>query len=291
MGYSDFIDFKQTYDLESDENVINSKRWNNYDPKNYDELYLLETFLNTRYGDDNDQTKYYDLEFRIMHDFPEEFLLKLVQLNFEGRNICYKTLVHIEIVKLLYHVWGKDSIYSETINKIEEHLIETVNMDPEEYYDILYNKSNPRYDRDRNYVYYSWWLYCYLPLMENSDELILKLVDLVYLEDAQDMLLYGIYQMNVTKLSQLVKKFMLAVDEQYEKRRLTKHTKPICFELFCGGTGAWGQMERILKKLYINGYDLISDPDLQKLYKYTDRNNVECSYVSEILDEIRQKTD
>ena len=295
--YQNFLNFKNNYDWDADEDVTKAKKFGYYDPVTHDDRYLLEGFLFDVYGydyaynathyfgvkpvADSDEKinekeyflKYNDLEFNVLQSFPKEIVLGFAKQNFEGRSICYYNLLHIELVKYTYHIWKKfvnkspdnfeypDNEFCILINKIQEHLLEVVYMDVDKYYDILQNSRNPRFDSKKNYIYYTWWLYAYLPLLDEPEEKILKLVDFVYLNDAQDMLLYGIYQMNTTILAPLMKKLMLTLWKQEEALPGIRGPRP-CYEMWSGGTGAWTQTVDILGKLYHAGYNLMEDPEL-----------------------------
>jgi hypothetical protein len=313
--YSNFLNYKKNYDWATDENIIEAKTHGYYDAKNYDDHYLLENFLYDIYDNMDHLSgslteaegkkireeylkKYYDLEFNILRAFPKEKMLSFVKKNFEDRTICYHDLFHIELVKYTYHIWKKfvnnspdnfeypDNEFCICINKIKDHLEEVTNMTSDKYYDILENKQNPRYNPKKHYIYYTWWLYAYLPLLEDADGKILNLIKFVYLEDAQDMLLYGIYQMDTNKLAPFMKKIMMSLWKQGidYPMGIRKH-KP-CFGMWETGTGAWSQMVDILEKLYQGGYDLMSDIELGPIFGYVKYNGTICSHIPDIYDEI-----
>ncbi|XWV24997.1 putative ORFan [Tupanvirus deep ocean] len=325
-SYQDFIKFKTNYDYDNDKNIIEAKEYGYFDTQSYGEIYLLQHFLfeiyeydysynsnqyfgiepNTEPNHKNKEVqyfeKYYDLNFNILRCFPKEYVLELLEKNFEDRSICYNNLVHIELVKYTYHIWnnyvGKecsDFTYPENefcklINKINDHLFEVANMDEKEYYDILRNDENPRFDRKKNYIYYTWWLYAYFPLMDNAENLILKLVDFVYLNDAQDMLLYGIYQMQPSRLAPFMKDLMLKLFQQEVDHATGKRVCGECFYMWCGGTGAWSQIIRILGKLYNNGFDLMADPDLVDVFGCETSDGKIGSHIPEIYKIIKEET-
>ncbi|AUL79329.3 putative orfan [Tupanvirus soda lake] len=321
--YQDFINFKTNYDYDSDKTIVDAKEKGYYDQQSYSEIYLLENFLSRiyeyNYSFDSEQyfgikpiteddeknkemqyfNKYYDLNFNILKNFPKEYVLDLLEKNFESRSICYSNLVHIELVKYTYQIWnyyiGKESnhfLYPENelcklINKIKYHLLEVANMSEKEYYDILRNDENPRFNRKKHYIYYTWWLYAYYPLMENAEDLILKLIDFVYLNDAQDMLLYGIYQMDPIRLAPFMKKFMLKLFQQEIDQISGTRTCSECFCMWSSGTGAWSQMVRILGKLHKNGFDLMTDPNLVDVFGCEKSDGTIGSYIPEIYEEIK----
>jgi len=234
----------------------------------YGKFYFVEKFLQTKYEIDH-QKKFYDLNYNIIRDFPKKKLLKWLNINFESRKICYVKLLHIELVKFVFHIWrnNNDGEFSLHVQKIKNHLTEVANMNQAEYQDILNNKENPRYNTDKHYIYYTFWLYPYFVLLDNCEELIIKLINLVYLDDAEMHLLYGIYHMEPHKLAPFMKNFLL------ELWRQNKHfTKKACF----GFPGQFAYLIlKTLFKLYKNGYDLINDAEVRELFKYTTREGIE----------------
>ena len=272
--YDEYKKFSENYKLMEDQNYVEAKENNYFKEAEFDEFYKMNLFFEKFYDDDETFEKEYDLSYCMIKDFPDDIINSLIEANLNTRSICYKHHLHIELVKYIYRIWNDQDNYSFNIlTKLKNHLIETATMDKEEYYDILKNPNNKLYYPNRNYIYYSWWLYCFYPLLENGEELILKLIDFVYLEDAQDMLMYGIYQMDCNKLYSFFKKFVLAL----HKQKQSMEQKP-CFYLFETGTGAFGQFDRIKNKLHENGYNILDDPDLQEIYKFTDRNGNEQDY-------------
>ena len=223
------------------------------------------------FGNNDENLKYMDLNFMHIHHYPSELLLKLIQMSFETREHP-GSYVNIEIVKYIYSIWDKSDNSDELskwINTIKNHLIETANMNSDEYYDILENPKNPRYNQSKHYIYYTWWLYVYYPLIQDGEELILKLIDFAYLDDAQDMLMYGIYQMKPSRLNIFMKKFLIKLWDQYNELHNmgTRKLNP-CFNIWSNGTGAWSQIIDILKKLYRAGYNLLENPELNKILCY-----------------------
>ena len=251
--YLEYLEFKNTYTFDSDSDFVNFE--------DIDDNYILDKYLEKYYdiSSDDYSQKYYDLSYNILRGFPTDVLKNIMELNFETRKVCYKTLLHIEIVKYIYHIWdNKEHELHFIVNKIKNHLIETANMDPVEYYD----KNNPKYNRDKHYIYYTWWLYCFYPLLEDGDDLIIKLVNFVYLEDAQDMLMYGIYQMESKKLYNFFKKLLIAL----HNRTLTDAKG--CFDMFESGTGALGQFTMIIDKLNSSDCNILDDEGIQHILKF-----------------------
>lgn len=267
--YKLYLDFDLKYDVEKDEHY-------NDDDEYYTLLKYLETIYITDQSDNYDKldkNKYNDMEFNVIRDFHYGILLDLITRNFRTRDICYKGILHREVYKYICHIWKKydkidikdipypESQLKECIDTIKQHLIETSNLTQEEYDDILCNPKNKKYDSRRNYRYYSWWLYGYLPLFENGEKLIMKIIEITNIDDAQDVLLDSIYDMEPCRLNKFIKPFLLKLHEQ----RKTKRNGP-CFEMWCNGTGAGGQMVNIFKKLYNAGYNLFMDKELDCIF-------------------------
>jgi hypothetical protein len=272
-NYEEFLAFKFTYEIKDDCDYQRSIEFGWEKEQDLDK-YILNKYLESKYDQDNDQddNRYYDLQFNILRDFPTSFIREIMEVNFNSRRVCYKDFLHIELVKYTYHIWNDRSheLY-DIVDRISSHLVEVANMSSEQYYDILHNKDNQKYDSGKHYMYYTWWLYAYYPLLEDGEELILKLIKFAYLEDAQDMLMYGIYQMEHCRLFNFTKKFMVALDEASKVGRG-------CFDLFTSGTGATGQFKRIIDKLKERDYDILNDKEIEYLYRFTDSGGNEHDY-------------
>jgi hypothetical protein len=250
--------------------------------KHNKELWILNKFLETKYADllsDENDIQYHDLQFRIMDGWPVRFMLRLLKVNFESRDICYLQTLHIEVVKYIFSIWDKyaDLPYQrrtfphgelyQSISLLKNHLIEAANFDPDEYNRILRDPKHPRFNPDKHYRYYTWWLYCYFPLINNGDELILRLIRFAKLEDAQDMLMFGIYQIQDPKrLASLMIQLITDVDKS--------------FDFTQSGTGALRQSIKIFRKLYQAGYNLLDNPIVQKAIRYTNRDNIEYEAIT-----------
>ncbi|AYV75261.1 MAG: putative ORFan [Terrestrivirus sp.] len=235
----------------------------------------------------HDDSKDYDLDHIHITDFPKEMVLELLMDNFNDRKICYIYILHIELVKFTYKLFRNeitkgdktiDPYYDSYKNILTDHLKEVCTMPYKLYDDMLTNSLNPRYNRDKHYVYYTWWLYCYLPVIFHDKDLegkLLHLIDIVYLDDAQDMLMYGLAMIPEPKqLYNLTKKIILALEDQ----QFNRTDRRTCFYIFGGGTGAFSQLEHIVSKLHkpnLAELNILEDPDLQKAYDDNGRNNKE----------------
>jgi hypothetical protein len=210
----------------------------------------------------------------VIDQFPKEQIAKLIvefvnERNRKGAYICdfyYK----LDLIKYLYSHWYDyqntnnvyEQIINEQINLIKKQLIEVGMMRYEDYWDMIENPKNPRYNREKHYTYYLDWLYCFYPLLENGEELILQLVQKVYLDDSQDNLLLGILKMEVNKLAVFYKKFLLAI------WKANINTQRSCFNLFNSSTGALAENVKIIYRVGRElGYDYFEELITDKLLR------------------------
>jgi hypothetical protein len=208
--------------------------------------------------------------------FPIEIVKKIIQYYVDNK--IYNSYINIEIKKFLYSHW-KDDLVKDIVQQITDILIETANFTKEEYLDIMSNPKNQRYNFKKHYIYYVFWLYFFYPLIEGYEELIIKLVNIVHLEDAQDELLNGIELIESTKLLVFYKKFILEVWKSCNYRGT------MCFDLFNTATGSFGQNVRIIKKLKKDlGWNIFTDDDLQDFLN-DNLNSLNIQYIKKDLEE------
>lgn len=302
-NYQEYLIFSDKFDISAYD----------YDEESFNELSEVQkeiekvnAFLEIKYNDSSEHHKYNNLNFIFIQNFPRELIAKWMKINLKTRDICYQHYLHIEIVKYTYLIWhtylyqnpdnfdGSSKLLCKIINKIYNHLVEIPNMDPIMYYDILENKMNPKYNRDRNYIYYSWWLYVYYPLIDNCEELILKLISFAYLDDAEDMLLYGIYHMPTSKLAKFIKKFILVIwnqDKKYNELHRIDINSTLLEKWRCGRPCLSMrilsfEIIKIFKKLMYDGFNLLSDSDFYPIFLHGDTNNKDVSFISYINNQI-----
>ena len=271
--YEEFLKFKQEKENSGEKpDEINT----NVDV----EVQLLNDFL-SKFPSEECET----LSINPLEGFPIPLIDKVLHVHFNIRTYCFSA-IHYAIVKYIFNFWTKLNAKNFTQEELEQnqkiiswieviknHLIEVANMNKEEYEDIMWNSRNPRYNRGKHYMYYTWWLYGYFPLIENGDELILKLLQIVFIDDAQDMLLWGILQINdSTRIFNLLKQILLILHQQ------DKDGKRQAFDPFSSGTGALSEIILLFDKLRLsvdeNGVDLktkfLSDPELSDVWIIND---------------------
>ncbi|AYV84558.1 MAG: putative orfan [Hyperionvirus sp.] len=216
--------------------------------KEQKDIEILEDFLKTEYGPDRDDKKYYDITFRIMTDFSIDMLDDLISAYFNEPQICYTMYLHIELVKYIYAIWNDEShkLY-HWVTAIKTHLVKTANLSRDELYDVM-----QRRERGSSALFYTWWLYVYYPLVPDAENLMLKLTKIARFNDAQDMFMYGIYQMEPKRLYHFMKNWLPSL---YEIEPLL-----MCFDPLCSSTGALDQLKMIADKLNAAGMRLFDEP-------------------------------
>lgn len=190
----------------------------------------------------------------IFEYFPIDLVKRIIQLFIE--NCIYNNFIYMEIKKFLFKYW-KDQKVSNIVNQITDILVKTANLSKDEYLNILsetdLKSGNKKYSK-----YYLFWLYFFYPLIDEYEELIMKLINLVYLDDAQDELMNGLLRIESDKLLPFYKKFFIGVLKSSCVYGIN------CFDLFGSGTGSYVQNLQIIKKLKIElDWDFFSDQDLQ----------------------------
>jgi len=186
--------------------------------------------------------------------FPFNIVKYIIELFISNR--IMNDYVYTEVKKYIYKHWNDDNI-SDIVAEIKNTLVEVTTFTKEEYKDIICNENNPKYNRQKHYIYYIHWLYCFYPLLDNYEDLIIKLINIVFLDDAQDELMDGIFRIESTKLLPFYKKFVLSV-----KNSSNALNEMPCFNLYCSGTGAYQQHRKILNKLKKDlNYNVYTEPE------------------------------
>lgn len=204
----------------------------------------------------------------IFEYFPIDLVKRIIQLFVE--KCIYNNFIYIEIKKFLFKYW-KDQKVSNIVNQITEILVKTANLSKDEYLNILY-ETDLKTNKKKHSKYYLFWLYFFYPLIDKYEELIMKLINLVHLDDAQDELMYGLQRIESTKLLPFYKKFFIGVLKSSCVYGIN------CFDLFDSATGSYIQNLQIIKKLKIElGWDFFSDPDLQDFITEPENlHTIEC---------------
>lgn len=246
---------------------------NNIITKLYD---FIIDFYELPKNDHSSQYENYEIEQCIIFDkFPIDFVKEIINRFINGR--IYNCIVYEEVKKFLYKHWNDEIIVPE-VEKITKILIEVANFTRDDYCDIMRNPKNPRFNAEKHYVYYVFWLYCFYPMLDNYEELIIKLINLVYLDDAQDELLNGLLHISSEKLVNFYNKFLINVSES---RNAINNSH--CFDLWSTGTGAYFQNIEIIKKLKSElKYDIFNDPCLENFW-INEYNGSQIARIKELL--------
>lgn len=210
--------------------------------------------------------------------FPLDYVKKICQIFITRHLYFSKSSIYWEVKKFLYSHW-KDVELQDITGQITEILVRTASLTNKEYKQILNNTSH--FCTEYSSRYYVYWLYCFYPLVAGYDDLIIKLVNVVYLGDAQDELLHGIEKINSPELLPFYKKFIVAV---WKSRYQEEYDDLQCFQLFCKGTGSLRQNVLIIKKLKKDlNWDIFADPDLQEFW-LDDYNFKQIKCVKDMLE-------
>ena len=228
-----------------------------YDPDDLIDLNSLDQYIQKAYNyEHHDNNKLTDFDCIIINDFPIDFVKELLDINFNTRDISYPYMfLHYDLIKYLYTNWNNKDIKTE-VERLKNHLIDTSNG-------VICG------NRDSNALYYTFWLYAYYPLLDNGEELILKLLETIYLNDAHEYLMLGILQMDSKRLERFYKKFLIKASTEYIKNEenlessIKSHSS---FNPFFHPTGALYDNILILKKIKNSGIDLkfILDDELNE---------------------------
>jgi hypothetical protein len=169
--YLDYLKLleKNNVNLEGDVDSIIHKEfnddWSVINP-NYLTLFIEQFYELDHHGCIDNDTKIINgldnYEVIIFDIFPINTVKQIIKLFIDNR--VYNDYNYTEIKKYLYSHW-KDEQISEIVKEITDILIEVPNFTKDEYNDILKNPENPRYDSDKHYMYYVFWLYCFYPLI------------------------------------------------------------------------------------------------------------------------------
>lgn len=247
----------------------------------FNNIALVDKYLESVYGTygDHDWDKYYDVHFIAIHQFPIELILELLNYHMHGNEYYTHTLLHIEIIKYVYSIWNKydnisyfdkpltyphNELY-EYCYTIKQTLLYFTKCTKEQYITKLKQPSECVKS-----MYGPFWLYGYFPLLD-CDDGILHFLSIAFLDDGQDTFMYGIYQMEPTRLSYFMMQMVelltkhSELDKQYPRMNCTVRYK--CFDLDDGGTGALGQFEKILEKLEMNGINLLAKLEIAGYHK------------------------
>lgn len=250
-------DFYEIKEINYDHIFYTSENYSHYNPI-MDEINKKNVKIQEKINEINYKKGLKNYSIIIFDYFPIDIVKCIIQIFINKR--IYNDYIYMEVKKYLYSHW-KDDLVKDNVYQITNILIETANFSKEEYLDIMTNPKNHKYNREKHYIYYVFWLYCFYPLIEGYAELILKLVNLVYLNDAQDELMDGIERIESTKLLPFYKKFILTVWKS------CNYKGTYCFDLFGGGTGSFSQNVRIIKKLKKDlGWDIFTDDDLKEFW-------------------------
>ena len=222
----------------------------------------------------------FEIDTCMLSDFPLHLQAKMIS-EFITDEYKYSWGVDYEITKLIYKLWYKymldsnrnpirykDHNKSNEYHKLIFESLYTLKYQLKEMKDLDYEmigKLREKYPNKGRY--YNWHLLGCLPLLGETGLQILRSVCQLHYNDADELLLFGLYQYNPKEFYPELKKILLY---WYENQNIE----------YSISTGMLFRFKRIVKKYKKYGIDMVHDPDLSNIFQ--------IEVVQEILGEYYQ---
>lgn len=228
---------------------------------------------------------YMDDDFCIIKSFPSNIIIKILQ--YHGYNYgSWPTFAFVsDVAKYMYSVWKDYKNLGETKEllklkrtikfckkEIKSAIQNMMSLNNKKEYSELLSKSREEYDYDVfgscNSKYYKYRLYIYVPLLKNSESIITKILDIAFLDDAQEFLLWGLIKFDVNTLYRVTKNLILQLLSQKHRPRegdccsCTFRTQS--FDPFFGSQPGPHALRYCIAKLFRNGIYVLNDPEIVK---------------------------
>jgi hypothetical protein len=224
--------------------------------------------------------------FVLISHFPLKEITRI--LLYHGYYYCiwFDNEMRIDIAKYVYTMWKTYKLVDDAIegtaefkttfkmckDLIKNSIMKVTSIETKKEYCkfIKFNCDNydPLFFGSCSSKYYQYHLYIYIPLLPDSATLVTKLLDIAFLDDAQEFLLYGLLRLDPNALFTVTKNMILQLINQ--AKLPTKVNKLSClyrnqsFDPFRGSSpGPW-ILESIIKQLYENKLYLLNDDDIIK---------------------------
>lgn len=224
--YSKYLELKKNKkEISANHNNIFSKKEDN------DDLYVIDRLISSCNMDDS-----CNLNQWIFFDFPEsEYIFLLEKFIDSGESLHH---VYPEYCKLIYHLWPKymdlphkDKPKTYPKNQIYE-LLYTIKTQLKIIHEQI---PNMPFRNSRGTRYAFWHYFALYPLLEDEGFEMLKIVSTFRYDDAQDGIMFALYQIDPFTNFDVVGDILKYWDEHENIR-------------FCFGTGMIPQLESILEK-------------------------------------------
>ncbi|AYV82091.1 MAG: putative orfan [Homavirus sp.] len=221
----------------------------------------------------------FEIDSCIIKDFPLHEQCMLIS-RFIPSAYRYTYGAREEIVKLIYLLWNTYMLdqSGNTIehkdyngsNELDNLIFESLHTLKTELLSMRTLTADKVWVIEKGGEYYNWHLLGCIPLLGDDGLPILRNVITLPYEDAQDLLMFGLYQYEPNAFYQELKNILLYW-----------HThQNIPFE---SGTGMLYQLAIIIHKYQLNNLDLLSDPELLLVF-----NESHKKYIIEQLDQFEQ---
>lgn len=246
----------------------------------------LNDFFESIYSNNDDESlSWYDLNHKAFIDFPIKIIIDVINNHISGEHFYEYRTMNYEIIKYIYSIWNtyanipyinKPKVYPhnelyECIFTIKEILLFLSKCTKQQYIKKIKSSSYPFKSR----MYYSHWLYCYFPLLDDCHSKMIHFLNYVFLDDAQDSFMFGLYCMNPNNLFNFMIDMIPLIENKNDNKTSTGLSvldSNVCFDIIDSGTGANWQFMMIIKKLKKHNYDLLNHPNIQK---YSEKYNID----------------
>lgn len=250
--------YKQWLEYKSDpENIKEAETerkdyYNKYDVEDH----LLKLFYDHHKWNGVLKHTNFEISTCVLVDFPfseqAEIINKFVAFPFR-----YAFGVDFEIVKLIYLMWPKymkeNTGYTKKFTGYDKMIYENLYTIKEKLKAMKNVTRATQYKTGEAYM--NWHILGFLPLLgEKYIDLTCNICKLYY-DDAQDMLMFGLYHYDPKIFYSDLKKILLY---WFANRNIT----------FEGGTGMLGQFDEIIKKYKKHDIDIVNDRDLRQIMDY-----------------------
>jgi hypothetical protein len=260
--YEKFLELKNTLSLEKEYTEAVKLETINL-IVSFEDWVLTQLVTDTWHGYNSKEKIKYEYNFE-----PETSLLKYFPLTkqaeilnrFVGHAYRYAWGPDLEIGKLVYLLWNnydlrdyksKPKVYPH--NDIYEALY-TIKSELKTMKDLDNEKQRALYSKfPEKSGFYNWHLLGFLPLLDDDGLIILRNIIKQCYSNAQDMLMFGLYQYDPKSFYLELKSIMLYWHTNNNIQ-------------FSSGTGIIGQLDLIVKKYKEHSIDVENDPDLKCIF-------------------------
>ena len=243
-------------------------QWLEYLPLNIEEAkeylkktkfpYNVNSYLLSEFYQTLNREKNFEINDCIFVDFPLKEKAQIID-NFVSNPYLNPHPIIPEIVKLIYYIWPEcmtDVRYSKqhlnTLNPYSKIIFENLYSIKAKLKAMKHTTAATQYMSGEAYL--NWHLLGFLPLLGDQGIDIMHNVSKLNYEDAQDMLMFGLYQYEPKYFYNDLKKIFMYWHENQNIQ-------------LGSGTGIIGQLQYLITKYKKHNIDILKDPDLKRELK------------------------